>query len=373
MHHSLRFSVPFASQHMLSASLRGASGFRSRITLPAWGVLCIALLLSAILTRGMSGSATALGARPSAMAWMCGAAALLGGGVLLSGRHGVSGRETSQQTHRDRRLSRKLQRAMRTGDVTLVYQPIFNAQQIMVAVEVLARWHDPEMGTVSPVEFIPAAEATGAIVPFSRWVLRRACEQMATWQAMGSALERVAVNVSVRHAALPDFPFIVQQILSDTGLAATRLELELTEGALTMEFDSVVQNLQVLQAMGVRVSIDDFGTGYSSFSRTRDLKAEVLKIDRSFVQAVTDFGRGAAVVRAMIQMAHAMQLSVVAEGVETLDQLNTLEGMDCDELQGFLLGLPQSPEAITAQLRDLPVVSFSRGPASTPRLPEWVM
>ena len=169
---------------------------------------------------------------------------------------------------------------------------------------------------------------------------------------MDTSLQRIAVNVSVKQVWRSDFVTTVRQTLLETGLAAARLELEVTEGALAVDFETVKQNLQALRKLGVRISIDDFGTGYSSLSRVRELDADTLKVDRLFVQGASETPNGVAVVQAIIDMAHTLNLSVVAEGVETAEQLQMLRDMQCDEVQGFLLARPQSPDLITELLQN---------------------
>jgi diguanylate cyclase (GGDEF)-like protein len=256
-------------------------------------------------------------------------------------------------------LSSRLQRALLEEQLHLVYQPIFTTSEQMVAVEALCRWTDPDEGLISPCEFIPVAEANGLIVPLSNWVLMTACRQMVEWVKLGTSLERVAVNVSVKHIWRGDFVATVEQTLLETGLKPSRLELEVTESALAADLEAVKQNLQALRKLGVRISIDDFGTGYSSLSRVRELDADTLKVDRTFVQGAAETPNGVAVVQAIVDMAHTLKLSVVAEGVETAEQLQMLRNMRCDEVQGFLLARPQSPEILTAALKHA---------ASNPRL-----
>ena len=268
---------------------------------------------------------------------------------------------------RNQRLSPKLQRALREGGLRLMYQPIFDAEKQMIAVEALARWNDPEEGEISPAEFVPVAEATGLIVPFSNWVLRRACEQMVEWIALGSTLQRMAVNVSVKQIWRNDFVSTVERTLHETGLQPNHLEVEVTEGALVADFEPVKRNLQALRRLGVRISIDDFGTGYSSLSRVRELEADVLKIDRAFVQGAGQSQGGAAMVQSIIDMAHHLQLSVIAEGVETADQLQLLRGMSCDEIQGFLLGRPKAPEVLTAEMCKVPAAKPEQNLRLVPR------
>ena len=267
---------------------------------------------------------------------------------------------------RSRVLAEKLQHALHCNGLHLNYQPIYSIDGKLVAAEVLTRWHDDVEGAISPAEFIPVAEATGLIVPLSKWVLRRACEQMKAWLTLGSSLRRIAVNICVLQVSRGDFVSTVERTLYETGLPPECLELEVTESSLAQDFDSVKSHLERLRRLGVRISIDDFGTGYSSFGRLRDLQADTLKIDRSFVQGAHDAHNGIAVVQALVDMAHTLQLSVVAEGVETQQQLEMLRSIHCDELQGFLLARPQPPEGIRALL--LPTVE-QRSPLSASALP----
>lgn len=217
----------------------------------------------------------------------------------------------------------------------------------IVAAEALARWHDEEEGHISPNEFIPVAESTGLIVPLSKWVLRHACEQMKIWSAAGTSLTRIAVNICVLQISRNDFVSTVELTLRETGLPAHCLELEVTESALARDFPSVKQHLQALRQLGIRISIDDFGTGYSSFGRLRELEPDALKIDRVFVQGAHEAHNGIAVVQAIVDMAHTLQLKVVAEGVETTEQLEMLRSIHCDEMQGFLLARPLAAEDIS--------------------------
>ncbi len=251
---------------------------------------------------------------------------------------------------RNRMLAEKLQHALHCDGLSLNYQPIYSIDGKLVAAEALSRWHDDVEGDISPAEFIPVAESTGLIVPLSKWVLRRACEQMKAWLTLGSSMRRIAVNICVLQVSRGDFVSTVERTLHETGLPPQCLELEVTESSLAPDFDAVKLHLERLRRLGVRISIDDFGTGYSSFGRLRDLQADTLKLDRSFVQGAHDAHNGLAIIQALVEMAHTLQLSVVAEGVETEEQLDMLRSIHCDELQGFLLARPQTPEGLRALL-----------------------
>ncbi len=295
-----------------------------------------------------SAPADATGGRMLIAAARC-AMSLAGGAE----RHGFCFADTLPQDHgyRVRQLHAKLQRAIASGALDLVYQPIFSRDGRMVAAEALTRWHDSEDGNIPPSEFIPVAENSSLIFALSNWVLRSACRQMAAWAALGSTIQRIAVNVSVKQASRADFVATVVQTLQETRLEPALLELEVTESTLSGDFDAVNRNLQSLRSQGVRVSIDDFGTGYSSLSRVHELAADVLKIDRMFTRDIGVSRDRDTMVQAIIHMAHTLHLVVIAEGVETREQLNVLRGMACDEIQGFLLARPQTAEALTADMQ----------------------
>lgn len=266
--------------------------------------------------------------------------------VKRSGRDSYRHAEQAGQhsESRNRMLAEGMQRALVNDELRLVYQPIFDRHGRIVAAEALARWHHPQQGNISPAEFIPIAEETGFIVPLSIWVLRHACRQMSDWKRAGAAIERIAVNICVLQVSRKDFVRTVQAVLQETDLPPECLELEVTEGALAHDFETVKQHLHILREHGVRISIDDFGTGYSSFGRLRDLNADALKIDRVFIQGAHDTHNGVVVLQTLIEMAHTLNLSVVAEGVETVEQMNMLRNLKCNEMQGFLLARPQDPE-----------------------------
>jgi EAL domain-containing protein (putative c-di-GMP-specific phosphodiesterase class I) len=203
--------------------------------------------------------------------------------------------------------------------------------------EALVRWHHPQRGVVSPGVFIPLAEESGLIVEMGEWILRQACTEAARWPRPMN----IAVNLSPLQFRSGDLPSLVHGILFETGLAPSRLKLEITEGVLVDNFAGAVAGLRQLKSLGVGIAMDDFGTGYSSLSYLQAFPFDEIKIDQTFIANVTRNPQSAAIVRGMIGLAHGLGLPVVAEGVETEDQRAFLGGVQCDEIQGYLIGRPQ--------------------------------
>ncbi|MCP2014659.1 diguanylate cyclase (GGDEF)-like protein/PAS domain S-box-containing protein [Deinococcus sp. HSC-46F16] len=250
-------------------------------------------------------------------------------------------------------LETALNRALERGEFVLHYQPQLEPHTgRLTGVEALVRWEHPELGLVSPAEFIPLAEVTGLIVPIGAWVLRQACAQAVAWAALAPEL-RVAVNLSARQFQQPELAETVTRALRESGLEPGRLELELTESMLMHALEAH-ETLQRLKALGVRVVVDDFGTGYSNLAYLKQYPIDGLKIDRSFTAGVgaspVPAGRDEALVKAVMDLAHALELEVTAEGVERPGQLDFLRGRGCDRVQGYLTGRPLSAEAFGALL-----------------------
>jgi diguanylate cyclase (GGDEF)-like protein len=246
-----------------------------------------------------------------------------------------------------------LRRALRNNELYLLYQPQIDVRSAeLVGVEALVRWRHPERGIVSPTEFIPLAEETGLIVPIGEWVLRTACAQAMAWQKLTRRSLRMAVNLSAKQFKDENLAQIVMSALHDTGLDPKMLELELTEGTLMDDARATMATLEQLRAIGVHLSIDDFGTGYSSMNYLKRFDVRALKIDKSFISGLPQDSENAAITRAIIAMAHGLKLVVVAEGVETDEQLVLLEEYGCDMAQGFFLGHPSAQEAITLMLQE---------------------
>ena len=241
-----------------------------------------------------------------------------------------------------------LRKALQNNELYLVYQPQRDVRTSeIVGVEALIRWRHPERGLVPPTEFIPLAEDTGLIVPIGEWVLRTACRQARTWQRLTRRLLRVAVNLSAKQFKDENLSQMVLSALNETGLEPRLLELELTEGTLMDDARATLSTLERLRSIGVHLSIDDFGTGYSSMNYLKRFDVRALKIDRSFISGLPQDSENAAITRAIIAMAHGLKMVVVAEGVETGEQLLMLEEYGCDMVQGYFLGHPSSADAIT--------------------------
>ena len=250
-------------------------------------------------------------------------------------------------------IESKLRKALERNELLIHYQPIVDAQTgSIVGVEALLRWQDAELGLVRPDEFIGLAEASGLIVAFGRYVLRKACEQNVAWQSAGLPPITVSVNVSARQLKERSLVQTVQRALADSGLSPEHLVLEITESVLVESIEATTKVLQRLRSIGVKLSIDDFGTGYSSLSYLKHFAVNHLKIDKSFVQDIASSQTDAAIASGIIAMGHSLGLKVIAEGVETDAQLELLRAAGCDEVQGFLFGRPAPEEAVAQLLRE---------------------
>ena len=246
-------------------------------------------------------------------------------------------------------LETSLRRAIQNEEFLIHYQPRVSIDSLaMTGVEALVRWQHPQLGLVSPSEFIPLAEDTGLIIPIGEWVLRQACEQNRRWQDQGFAPIQMAVNISARQFHDQELSQTVIRILRDSGLAPGHLELELTESSIMQNAEFAADVLTRWKRMGINISIDDFGTGFSSLASLKRLPIDALKIDQSFVRDATTDQDDGAIVMAIITLAHNLRLRVVAEGVETEEQLRFLQLLRCDEIQGYFFSKPLLPEAFVS-------------------------
>lgn len=239
-------------------------------------------------------------------------------------------------------MQSQLYNAVERNEFFLVYQPIVNLKTgEIISVEALIRWQNPKLGLINPNEFIPLAEKTGYIVELGEWVLRTACQQNKDWQNQGFLPIQIAVNVSGIQVTREHFIEMVDGILKETKLEPKFLEIELTESSIMGDTENIIPKLGQLKEMGVQISIDDFGTGYSSFSYLKDFPVNKLKIDKSFVQDCTRNVNDSSIIKAIITMGHQLNLVVLAEGVETEEQLLLLQQSTCDEIQGYLYSHPK--------------------------------
>lgn len=249
-------------------------------------------------------------------------------------------------------LEEALQHAVEREELVLHYQPQVDLSSgTICGMEALVRWNHPELGLVSPATFIPLAEETGLILPIGEWVLRTAARQMKLWQEQGHTSLRMAVNLSSRQFRESNILEVVKRVLDDSSLEARFLELELTESMLMKNVDQTIQTLISLRELGLQFSIDDFGTGYSSLSYLRRFPISVLKIDKSFVCDINEEQGAASIVKTIIQMAHSLDMMVVAEGVETHEQLQFLRDNLCDSIQGYYFSKPVPAEEFTKLLQ----------------------
>jgi EAL domain-containing protein (putative c-di-GMP-specific phosphodiesterase class I) len=269
--------------------------------------------------------------------------------------------EISTQTLERLTLESNLRRAMEREEFSLHYQAKVDTKSGAInGVEALLRWSNAELGSVSPGKFIPVAEETGLIVHIGRWVLKTACLQNVAWQRQGLPPISMAVNLSVRQFADEGLVDDIATILEETGMVPSLLELEITEGMIVHDVEHAIRLLTAIKQLGVRLAIDDFGTGYSSLGQLKNFPIDTLKVDRSFIRDLATDSEDKAITSAIIAMGKTLSLTVVAEGVETMEQQAFLRDQACDEMQGYYFSKPVAAEEFATLLRN------GRSPAPAP-------
>lgn len=264
-------------------------------------------------------------------------------------RYEIFDDQMHQKALQSLQLANDLHQALENGEMLVHYQPIVKLESgDLAGFEALIRWQHPVRGLVSPIEFIPHAEETGMIIPLGEWILRESCRQLKVWQQRSEEYAGlwVSVNVSSKQFLNTDMIWLVADALESTGLSPSSLKLEITESAMIENLDHVINVMNELKKLGVQLSIDDFGTGYSSLSNLHNLPLSSLKIDRAFVNQMTESGENDEIVRTIITLAQSLGLEIIAEGVETSDQRTQLQGLDCQLGQGYFFARPMDAESV---------------------------
>ncbi len=251
-------------------------------------------------------------------------------------------------------LGNDLRHAVERNELFLVYQPVVDMiSNEMVGMEALLRWQHPVSGLISPVQFIPLAEENGLILPIGEWVLRSACKQLSAWQKQGYEVPRLAINLSAKQFRQKNMAEIIAEVLKETGVDSRFLGIEITESMLVHNIEEVADTLLKLSNMGLEISIDDFGTGYSSLSYLKRFPIDKLKIDKSFVDDIATHPDDAAIVKAIIAMAHGLSMKIVTEGVETQAQLDFLRRYGCEQYQGYIFSIPLPAADIVKKFKSI--------------------
>ncbi|GAK55801.1 sensory box/GGDEF family protein [Candidatus Vecturithrix granuli] len=258
--------------------------------------------------------------------------------------------EMNQKAFERMRLENSLRCALQQDQFLVYYQPVADHNNQVIGMEALLRWNHPNLGWISPTQFIPIAEETGVIIPLGKWVLQAACTQAQKWHDMGYPDFSISVNLSTRQFREPDLTEMIEQVLAETHLAPNRLKLEVTESGIMDNPDDAIAKMHILRAKGIHFSIDDFGTGYSSLSYLKRLPIDILKIDRSFVMDAPTDKDDQEIIKTIIAMAHNLRLDTIAEGVETREQQQFLARNGCRMMQGFYFGHPMPADQFEARL-----------------------
>jgi predicted signal transduction protein with EAL and GGDEF domain len=267
--------------------------------------------------------------------------------------------QLAQQSDLRRQMEVKLRRALKEEKLHLVYQPQIDlALRRVTGLETLVRWHCPIEGNISPARFIPLAEETGLIRPLGEWILRTACRQAAMWQQDNLFAPRLAVNLSARQFFQPDLVQSIQEILQEVELSPKQLELELTESIFLENMEATVTAIKALKQLGIRIAIDDFGTGYSSLYYLKKLPFDRLKIAQEFVRDIETDDSSRAIVKATIAMAQSLGTEIIAEGVETREQLSFLMSQGCRIIQGYYFAKPMQPKDLMEYCESNPNISL---------------
>lgn len=241
-----------------------------------------------------------------------------------------------------------LEQALELKQFSLDYQPQVNVKTgSLVGVEVLSRWHHPQLGNIAPKHFIPLAESTGLIFPLGYWILEQACCQYQKWASVGIAPPTMAVNLSAHQFADPQLVEKIKAILEATHMSPSCLALEITESDLVTNLKTAITILGKLRGMGIRIIVDDFGIGHSSLFCLNDLPIDVLKLDKSFLKDVMKAKKSRILLQGILELAHRLKLQVIAKGVETIEQFNLLQNSHCDSVQGSFISSPLNLEAFT--------------------------
>ena len=270
-------------------------------------------------------------------------------GTKDSGKNGYTyyNKEMTKEALRVSRVERELKNAIQNNELELYYQPQVNIKtNRVVGVEALVRWNHPERGLIMPNDFIPVAEESSLILDLGHWVTHEACRTFQTWKNNGCELDYIAVNMSTKQIECSKCVENMREILKDLEFKSEWLELEVTESTIISNLDNALSNIDSFKEMGVKFAIDDFGTGYSSLSYLKSLQVSTLKIDREFIKDILEDRDDLAIVNAIIAMAHALNYTVVAEGVELLDTLELLKELECDIIQGYYFSKPLAEQAL---------------------------